>query len=324
MKICHYLSSSTFAGIEQHVYELAKYQNNTHEVTILCNEDISENYRDFNVICLKNSSRRSIFNFISVFKILKSNKFDIVHAHASKPVFVLSKLKSLIRFNFIASIHGSKSNTSIFNYADYVIGGNKKQLDEVTSKKSVVTNWYSISTENKEQGMHAIAVGRLEKVKGFDQLIKSWVNIRDNLEIIGSGPEAQKLTQLINDLNLADRIKILTNFDYNSIESKYKTASGLIVSSHREGGPRVLLEAINHEIPVLGSSVGMIPDLIPAECLSEPGNQESLQALLEEMVPLLPQLNMEGIKAALVENYSLMSAAKKTQEIYEALLKASS
>ena len=83
-----------------------------------------------------------------------------------------------------------------------------------------------------------------------------------------------------------------------------------------------MLEAINHEIPVLGSKVGIIPDLIPSECLSEPGNQESLQALLAEMVPLLAQLNMEGIKAALIENYSITSAAKKTKEIYEALLRA--
>ena len=84
-----------------------------------------------------------------------------------------------------------------------------------------------------------------------------------------------------------------------------------------------MLEAINHEIPVLGSSVGIIPDLIPQECLSKPGNQESLQVLLEEMVPLLAQLNMEGIKAALIEHYSITSAARKTKEIYEALLKAS-
>lgn len=84
-----------------------------------------------------------------------------------------------------------------------------------------------------------------------------------------------------------------------------------------------MLEAINHEIPVLASRVGMIPDLIPTECLSEPGNQESLQILLEEMVPLLSQLNIEGIKAVLVENYSVANAAKKTKEIYEALLKAS-
>mgnify|MGYP001315455196 FL=1 len=117
---------------------------------------------------------------------------------------------------------------------------------------------------------------------------------------------------------------MVTSCDYNSIEGKYKTASGLIVSSYREGGPRVVLEAINHEIPVLASRVGMIPDLIPTECLSEPGNQKSLQILLEEMVPLLSQLNMEGIKAALIENYSVASAAKKTKEIYETLLKASS
>ena len=42
------------------------------------------------------------------------------------------------------------------------------------------------------------------------------------------------------------------------------------------------------------------------------------------MIPLLPQLNMEGIKAALVKNYSVANAAKKTKEIYDALLKASS
>jgi len=41
------------------------------------------------------------------------------------------------------------------------------------------------------------------------------------------------------------------------------------------------------------------------------------------MVPLLSQLNIEGIKAVLVENYSVANAAKKTKEIYEALLKAS-
>ena len=84
-----------------------------------------------------------------------------------------------------------------------------------------------------------------------------------------------------------------------------------------------MLEAINHEIPVLGSKVGIIPDLIPKECLSEPGNQESLQVLLEEMVPLLAQLNMEGIKAALIDHYSITNAAKQTKEIYETLLKAS-
>ena len=202
-----------------------------------------------------------------------------------------------------------------------MIGVNKLLIENIP-KGTYIPNWFNPSHagERSSRTGPIIAIGRLEPVKGFNQLIKSWINIQEDLEIIGSGPEEKNLHQLIHDLNLSDRIKIVTNCDYSSIEEKYKTTSGLIVSSHREGGPRVVLEAINHEIPVLGSKVGIIPDLITSEYLSEPGNQESLQALLEEMVPMLAQLNMEGIKAALIENYSITSAAKKTKEIYEALL----
>jgi glycosyltransferase involved in cell wall biosynthesis len=248
-----------------------------------------------------------------------------LHCHGAKASFIGKGVKIFSNIKIVSTIHGHKKNNGSFTRMDAVIGVNKLLVKDIP-KSTYIPNWFNPSHDGKRSSRSGpiIAIGRLEKVKGFDQLIKSWVNIKENLEIIGSGPEEQKLTLLIHDLNLADRIKIVANCDYNSIESKYKTASGLIVSSHREGGPRVLLEAINHEIPVLGSRVGIIPDLIPSECLSEPGNQKSLQALLEEMVPLLPQLNMEGIKKALVENYSLMSAVKKTKEIYEALLKANS
>ena len=248
-----------------------------------------------------------------------------MHCHGAKASFIGKGVKIFSNIKIVSTIHGHKKNSDSFASMDAVIGVNKLLVKGI-SKGTYIPNWFNPSHDGKRSSRSGsiIAIGRLEKVKGFDQLIKSWINIKENLEIIGSGPEEQKLTQLIHDLGLAGRIKIVTNCDYNSIEGKYKTASGLIVSSHREGGPRVLLEAINHEIPVLGSRVGIIPDLIPAECLSEPGNQESLQALLEEMMPLLPQLNMEGIKAALVENYSLTSAAKKTEEIYKALLKANS
>ena len=53
MKICHYLSSSRYAGVEQHVAELATIQNIKHEVTIICNKEIADNYKEFNVIEIK-------------------------------------------------------------------------------------------------------------------------------------------------------------------------------------------------------------------------------------------------------------------------------
>ena len=143
------------------------------------------------------------------------------------------------------------------------------------------------------------------------------------------GYNVNVLTSLLDDpmyqrqayLQLKNITLIFDSF--HDIEEKYKNASGLIISSLREGGPRVLLEAINHEIPVLGSKVGIMEDLIVNELLSEPNDQESLQSLLEEMVPMLPQMNLEAVKMALVEGYSISNAAEKIKDIYTDLLNAS-
>ena len=321
MKIAHLVSSQIFAGIEQHVYELSSFMSDVSDQVIICDESIHHHMGRMKTQSLDIGSRYSPLNTYKLIKFLNQNNVSILHCHGAKASTIGKGVKMFSNIKVVSTIHGHKKNNNAFTNLDAVIGVNKLLIENIP-KGTYIPNWFNPSHagERSSRTGPIIAIGRLEPVKGFNQLIKSWINIQEDLEIIGSGPEEKNLHQLIHDLNLSDRIKIVTNCDYSSIEKKYKTTSGLIVSSHREGGPRVVLEAINHEIPVLGSKVGIIPDLIPSECLSEPGNQESLQALLEEMVPLLAQLNMEGIKAALIENYSITSAAKKTKEIYEALL----
>ena len=321
MKIAHLVSSQIFAGIEQHVYELSSFMSDVSDQVIICDESIHHHMGRMKTQSLDIGSRYSPLNTYKLIKFLNQNNVSILHCHGAKASTIGKGVKIFSKIKVVSTIHGHKKNNNAFTNLDAVIGVNKLLIENIP-KGTYIPNWFNPSHagERSSRTGPIIAIGRLEPVKGFNQLIKSWINIQEDLEIIGSGPEEKNLHQLIHDLNLSDRIKIVTNCDYSSIEEKYKTTSGLIVSSHREGGPRVVLEAINHEIPVLGSKVGIIPDLIPSECLSEPGNQESLQALLEEMVPLLAQLNMEGIKAALIENYSITSAAKKIKEIYEALL----
>ena len=323
MKIAHLVSSQIFAGIEQHVYELSSFMSDVSEQVIICDESIHHHMGRMKTQSLDIGSRYSPLNTYKLIKFLNQNNVSILHCHGAKASTIGKGVKIFSNIKVVSTIHGHKKNNNAFTNLDAVIGVNKLLIENIP-KGTYIPNWFNPSHagERSSRTGPIIAIGRLEPVKGFNQLIKSWINIQEDLEIIGSGPEEQSLNQIIHDLNLSDRIKIVTNCDYSSIEEKYKTTSGLIVSSHREGGPRVVLEAINHEIPVLGSKVGIIPDLITSEYLSEPGNQESLQALLEEMVPMLAQLNMEGIKAALIENYSITSAAKKTKEIYEALLRA--
>ena len=73
-----------------------------------------------------------------------------------------------------------------------------------------MTFWHpKLKKIQNKNNKYALAVGRLEKVKGFDLLIASWKNICANLVIIGSGKERNKLNELIEQNNLSEKVKII-------------------------------------------------------------------------------------------------------------------
>ena len=320
MKVAHLITGKVFAGIEQHVFELATAMDSQTDHVILCDKSLVDYMSGVPTHSTTMGSRLSPINIIKLVHFVWKNNVDILHCHGAKASAIGGWVGLITRLKIVATIHGLKSHNRSVKYADSVIGVNKKVVKDMPQAK-VIPNWFNPAHQGLPSSRTGpvVAVGRLEKVKGFDLLINAWVNIKEELNIVGSGKELMPLQELIAKLGLADRIKILTDHSYESIEDMYKNASGLIVSSLREGGPRTVLEAINHNIPVLGTNVGIMPQIIPRDLLAEAGNQVSLTALLEEMIPLLPQLDVSAIKIAMHENYSLENACIKTKEVYFSL-----
>ena len=323
MKICHFLLSNTFAGIEQHVKELAKIQSNHHEVSILCNKELSSFYKDFNVIILKNSHRRSLLGAYAIYNLLRSNQFDIVHSHGSKTTYKLAIVKNIFKFNFVATIHGMKTKTKIYNKADYVIGGSKKIISDIKINNTIIYNWYRSSSYVKQSSDYALAVGRLEKVKGFDLLIKAWEKIESPLLIVGSGKEREHLTNLIQELDLTHKITILDWVSQEKLDEIYSKASVLVISSLREGGPRVALEALANNLPVLSTDVGHMNVIIPNELLAQPNDLTSLENLLQTYVDNIETINQSAIFKFVREEFSLEKQSLKVIQVYDGLLKRS-
>ena len=320
MKVAHLITGKVFAGIEQHVFELATAMDSQTDHVILCDKSLVDYMSGVPSHSTTMGSRLSPINIIKLVLFIWKNNVDILHCHGAKASAIGGWVGLITRLKIVATIHGLKSHNRSVKYADSVIGVNKEVVKDMPQAK-VIPNWFNPAHPGLPSSRTGpvVAVGRLEKVKGFDLLINAWVNIKEELNIVGSGKELMPLQELIAKLGLADRIKILTDHSYESIEDIYKNASGLIVSSLREGGPRTVLEAINHNIPVLGTNVGIMPQIIPRDLLAEAGNQVSLTALLEEMIPLLPQLDVSAIKIAMHENYSLENACIKTKEVYFSL-----
>ena len=323
MKIAHYVLSSTFAGIEQHVQELADIQGRDNEIVVICNQSISHNYTNIEVKVVENISRRSIFGILSLILVLRNIRPDIVHSHGSKTTSIINSVRRFIKLRHVASVHGIKSKIKVYNKAHRVIAGSKKIQDSLKTESSLVENWWhpSLPENINNTAEYVLAIGRLEPVKGFDLLIESWVNVNKKLLIVGDGPEHSKLNSLIDKHGLGDFITITPSVSKEGLIEYYQKASLLIVSSRREGGPRVALEALYLHIPVISTNVGHMSQILPQELLAEPDNLESLKSLIDNWIDR--SMSQESIFEYVAQEYSIDKASKKVLSVYEDLLSKS-
>ena len=120
--------------------------------------------------------------------------------------------------------------------------------------------------------LRAIAVGRLVPVKRFDVLIQAWKNIPSHLSIVGDGPERQRLTSLVTDLKMQDRVHFLG--ERNDVQTLMADFQLLVATSDREGFGYVFLEALQANLVVVSTATGIAADLIPIDYLIDPPSAE--------------------------------------------------
>ena len=320
MKIVHFVLSESFAGIEQHVDEVLT-NFSSHKLILICNESIASYFdKSINIYKIKNFGRRSFFGKYQLKKLIKDIDPDIIHTHGSKTSSIISSIKTK-NYKHVATIHGVKKNKKIYEKADLIIGVSDKALEGINHETICINNWWhpKLKKIQNKNNKYALAVGRLEKVKGFDLLIASWKNICANLVIIGSGKERNKLNELIEQNNLSEKVKIIDAVKKEELLNYYQDASVLIISSRDEGGPRVALEALYLEIPVISTDVGHMPQILPKELLAEKNNQSALQDMLEKYVDNIHLYNQKAIFNFVETEFSIEEKMQELNDAYNLL-----
>ena len=318
-KIVHLVMSDSFAGIEQHVDELLTYSKNNE--VLICTESIAKYFNEvINVVPIKDFGRNSIIGKYKLKKKLKRINPDVVHTHGSKTTSIINSIKN--NYKHVATVHGIKKNKKVYEKCDLVIGVSNKAIEDIQNKTLVISNWWNpkLKKSTKQNNKYALAVGRLEKVKGFDLLIESWTNIKTKLVIIGSGKEKENLLYLVKKNNLANKIEIFDEVKREDLISYYENASVLIVSSRDEGGPRVALEALYLGIPVISTDVGHMPDILPKELLANKDDLASLKELLELYVDSIDLIDQSAIFEFIQNEFSIDERVKAITSAYEGVL----
>ena len=180
-------------------------------------------------------------------------------------------------------------------------------------------------------------VGRLIPWKGVDTLIKAMVHVLEKyplaiISIVGDGPERVRLKSLAQDLGISGRVQFLGRVDEFRLSELYSNASVFILPSRSyqgmvmEGLGVVLLEAMSHGVPVIGSNVGGIPDIITDgengfifPCEDDRLLAEKIMVLLEDSF-LKEQFRIAGYRTVRIK-FSWEIISRKFSDIYRELLK---
>lgn len=167
-------------------------------------------------------------------------------------------------------------------------------------------------------------VGRLIPHKGVDVLLEAVaLDARLRAEIVGSGPELERLTARCRTLGIADRVTFAGHVDGGAVPGVYPRFDVLAVPSVVMPGwieqfGRVVVEAQASGVPVVASDSGALPDVVGENgLLVEPGNPSALASALVRFLDepgLWLRLRQAGVAAA--PRYSWERIAGTQADLY--------
>lgn len=102
-------------------------------------------------------------------------------------------------------------------------------------------------------GNYILSVGRLDKMKRVDLLIKSLKHCDNSIQavIAGKGPELENLKKLAKDLNLHDRVKFLGFVDDDTLIELYADAFAVFFAPVDEDYGYITLETFLSKKPIV-------------------------------------------------------------------------
>jgi len=172
-----------------------------------------------------------------------------------------------------------------------------------------------------------ITVGRFERPKGYEDMINAFSLLRQKdsnsvLLMVGSGSLKENIQTQIEKLHLNHSV-ILTG-ERRDIPQLLAASDIFASSSHREGMPLSLLEAMMAGLPVVATSVGDIPKIVTDEIglVVPPRQPAMLAAALEELLvdPAKRRDMGKAAKRRALNEYSVDMWMKRHVTLYKEIL----
>jgi len=293
----------------------------------------------------------------TAFKAAFNGKPDLVHAHYAYPdAAAAAILANRARLPLVVTCHGSDINflaresdrkmhiVQTLRQAAAVITVSADLHDKVMAlgvppdRIWTIPNGVDVSVfelgdksqarsklELDDSSPLLLAVGRLEPVKGYDRLLRALVHLpHARLILAGQGSLRQSLERLATSLGINSRVHFAGDVPHHKLATYFQAADLLVISSHSEGWPTTIHEALACGTPVVAPAIGGIPDALADPNLGvliDTGEPDNLaQGIRQAMNTSWTPSNLH--KAAALHDW--LSIAAKHVQLYENILASTS
>ncbi|MET0058944.1 glycosyltransferase family 4 protein [Dehalococcoides mccartyi] len=292
--------------------------------------------------------------------------YDLIHSHywlSARAGLVLSKhwnVPHLVMFHTLGKVKNRlmqaqvdpqlrlDAEQNIVQETDLIIASTQNEKEDLISlyqasadKIRVIpcgvnTNLFSLANRTESEAVlglsqvpKALFVGRLEKLKGLDNLLRAVALIDSDMELMVVGGdeysqgERNRLEALAGELGISDKVKFYGAVRQDMLAGYYNAARVCVVPSYYESFGMVILEAMACGTPVISGRVGVAPDIIcPGVngCLT-PGNQpEQLAGCMKEWL-YQKEIDRKAIRE-IAGKYAWQSVSAQVESVYYAILSA--
>lgn len=354
MRVLQVIGSLGYAGVEAVVMNYYRNINrdNVQFDFVTCSQE-PERYDDEiekmggNIYRLPSRSKKPLLYMKSLYNIIKSNKYHIVHIHQNSASMAIDAFVS--RLCQVKTIIGHSHNTRCNVYwqhcllkpfvnklvthrfgcsveaCNWVFG---RRDDCLIINNAIDADKFEFNKATREEYRTKLQlsnykiigfVGRLHKQKNLYRLIDIFIEvlkINSNfiLLIVGDGPEYQELNYFIKKKNLEKNVILLGK--RNDINKLMMAMDVFVMPSLYEGMPVVIAEAQASGLPIV------ISNNIPAPNLTDKTKIISLK----ENNRIWANCILDSIKInnhrklsknmVVKRNYDIKSEAKKLEEFY--------
>ncbi|HET9364577.1 MAG TPA: glycosyltransferase family 4 protein [Candidatus Angelobacter sp.] len=231
----------------------------------------------------------------TVKRLLASERPDVLHAHGARSIFVarclLAANKAGIRTAFTphcfypaqdlagkikrlafdktlgrAAMQASDciiALTENDRHDAVMLGADSARMaiipNSITLPQALPETYVRSWREKHGLGKFLLSVGRLDRVKRGDFLIRALAELPRDMNLVFTGPDAgcrDEWQKLAAETGLNHNVHFLGEVSDDDLKAAYQACSALVLASKYEGLPTVILEAMALGAPVVASATG--------------------------------------------------------------------